>query len=1182
MSASACKNTELIAGYTIKEQIGAGGYGEVWKAEAPGGLIKAIKFVHGHLGEERAACELKALNRIKQVRHPFLLSLERIEIVDSQLLIVTELADFSLKDRFVEYQGSGLPGIPRDELLVYLHDAADALDYMSENYSLQHLDIKPENLLVVGGRVKVADFGLVKDIRSATVSMMGGLTLVYASPEVFDGRPSLHSDQYGLAIVYQEMLTGALPFPGRTPAQLAAQHVNSSPRLSALPESDRAIIGRALAKDPNQRFPNCREMIENLLAGSRPVAGGVPLASVAPIEKLADTAAVKSQAADTSATPESDVIASPPAGEQDVTVTKTLVLDELPPATPSPATQPVAAQPVAAQPAVDESPPSEAVGKIKMLPLIEVQPEEIGLRPTLVVGLGGTAAKTLQWLHQRLRDRFENLSAVPALQLLLVDTDAHALAQAAHGEDGMGLDPQSSLAMPLRQRQDYRADSDEFLRWLSRRWLYNIPRSLQTEGLRPLGRLALVDHTEELFDRLRTAVAAMTDREALAASAEKTGLRIRNEAPRVFIVASISGGTGSGTVLDVAYAVRLVLAGLGIANGGVYGILAHSTGRRPEAKDLAVANAYACLTELNHLNRLGRNPGSPARRTPTCGEDIGPFDDTYLIHLGDGLGEADFNAATDMLAEYLYLDVATAAGAFFDKCRKASIEPDNSEDRKSTLRTFGLSQIGCSRTAIPSLATSRLCRKVVGRWCGLADDSTTDDVESGEPEGALHLELELDALTDQVYTGLNRKIGDDPKAYLQSCLEQGIVNRRGPGAHGTKEPPAARLFQTIDALLGSCGESYELPDVPESLLQRPLITHVKAIAAQRGAAVCDWILQFADTSTARLKASQLAADWAAERLSSLKEEVNERFRSRQAELGRLERSLWDTGNSRQSWRKRWLGIRRVEQQPSELDSRWDEYFKLRIDHLVLQAVGKLLRLLRRRVLAVGDQLKTFRRELDFLMDQFAVTPAEDGLARDDESPGPWDDLYASAAEALRDRTSELAAELDRQFQEGFFAKHGGLRGALEKNVQLRGPFFEKLQAAARTAVLGALNQINIAGLLLSPDRRPQESKQSLQALLEAAEPTLLGCGGSQRLALVCPEGPSNAPMREAIERHLHETPSVVHDCDGDLVLCYEAERLSLAAVAAGLIDHRRDYADVAARLHTRIDVAWSPLPQVEW
>jgi hypothetical protein len=99
--------TELskhLAGYEPTERIGAGGYGEVWKAAAPGGLVKAIKFVYGFLDDVRAAGELKSLNRIRDVRHPFLLSLERIEIIDGQLVIITELADACLKDRYESSQ----------------------------------------------------------------------------------------------------------------------------------------------------------------------------------------------------------------------------------------------------------------------------------------------------------------------------------------------------------------------------------------------------------------------------------------------------------------------------------------------------------------------------------------------------------------------------------------------------------------------------------------------------------------------------------------------------------------------------------------------------------------------------------------------------------------------------------------------------------------------------------------------------------------------------------------------------------------------------------------------------------------------------------------------------------------------------------------------------------------------
>ena len=148
-----------------------------------------------------------------------------------------------------------MPGIPRDELLRYLLDAADGLDYLAGTHQLQHLDIKPENLLLLAGHVKIADFGLVKDLSRATASLMSGLTPIYAPPELFDGRPHRNSDQYSLAIVYCEMLTGSRPFNGSTPAQLAAQHINSRPALQPLPPGDQPVIARACRRTPRCVLP---------------------------------------------------------------------------------------------------------------------------------------------------------------------------------------------------------------------------------------------------------------------------------------------------------------------------------------------------------------------------------------------------------------------------------------------------------------------------------------------------------------------------------------------------------------------------------------------------------------------------------------------------------------------------------------------------------------------------------------------------------------------------------------------------------------------------------------------------------------------------------------------------------------------------------------------------------------
>src|SRR5204863_21578 len=124
----------------------------------------ALKFVF--LGESRGDVELRALEMMKGLRHANLIAIFGAWQISGRLVIAMELADRTLLDRFRDSVANGLSGIPAAELLLYMQDAAKGIDYLNAQYtadgqqriSVQHRDIKPQNLLLVGGSVKVSDF----------------------------------------------------------------------------------------------------------------------------------------------------------------------------------------------------------------------------------------------------------------------------------------------------------------------------------------------------------------------------------------------------------------------------------------------------------------------------------------------------------------------------------------------------------------------------------------------------------------------------------------------------------------------------------------------------------------------------------------------------------------------------------------------------------------------------------------------------------------------------------------------------------------------------------------------------------------------------------------------------------------------------------------------------------------
>jgi formylglycine-generating enzyme required for sulfatase activity len=239
------------------EQLGSGGFGEVWKAYGPGGFTVALKFVR--MTEPSSAPELRALELMKDIHHPNLLALFGAWQRGGYLIVAMELADGTLWHRWQEAVEQGQSGIPATELFDFMEEAAKGIDFLNA-IPIQHRDIKPRNLLLVGGGVKVGDFGLAKLLEHTANVNSGAMTPAYAAPEFLNKQISPQSDQYSLAVTYCQMRGGRLPFTG-TNAQVMTGHLMRPPDLTMLPEAERPVVGRALAKAADDRWPSCRDFI---------------------------------------------------------------------------------------------------------------------------------------------------------------------------------------------------------------------------------------------------------------------------------------------------------------------------------------------------------------------------------------------------------------------------------------------------------------------------------------------------------------------------------------------------------------------------------------------------------------------------------------------------------------------------------------------------------------------------------------------------------------------------------------------------------------------------------------------------------------------------------------------------------------------------------------------------------
>ena len=252
---------QKLGQYRLLERIARGGMGVVFRAlDETLDREVAIKILNADV-EDRERFRIEATT-IARLNHPNIATVFEL-FCDGEWVMVMEFVRGETLEQLLDRLGRLTPEHAADLCM----QALTALSY-SHRMGVVHRDLKPSNLMVTtAGTVKVMDFGVAR-VAGAEHRTHAGLTMgtpAYMSPEQVKGDGiDARADLYALGVIFHRLITGQLPFSGKTPFAMAQAHVSTRPQpvrllCPDLPEWTEAIVSRALAKAPEDRFQTADE-----------------------------------------------------------------------------------------------------------------------------------------------------------------------------------------------------------------------------------------------------------------------------------------------------------------------------------------------------------------------------------------------------------------------------------------------------------------------------------------------------------------------------------------------------------------------------------------------------------------------------------------------------------------------------------------------------------------------------------------------------------------------------------------------------------------------------------------------------------------------------------------------------------------------------------------------------------
>lgn len=261
-----------ISEYVLIEKIGHGGFGDVWLAEKRTALsvsLFALKFFRPAgkdvIEIETVQREIEVWQKISGL--PNVISVMEADYAEDYIYIVSEYAEGGSLHEWLAANGGKAQSV--NQAIEIVLEILNGLDFL-HRAGFIHRDLKPANVLIRKGTFCLADFGVTREIKTHSITLHTAGTYNYMPPEAFNKKPTVSpaTDIWAVAVIFQELLTGKLPFSQSEIPSLMYSIIHHEPdeMPAAVPPPLKAIVKNALHKKREDRYASVREMIDALKA----------------------------------------------------------------------------------------------------------------------------------------------------------------------------------------------------------------------------------------------------------------------------------------------------------------------------------------------------------------------------------------------------------------------------------------------------------------------------------------------------------------------------------------------------------------------------------------------------------------------------------------------------------------------------------------------------------------------------------------------------------------------------------------------------------------------------------------------------------------------------------------------------------------------------------------------------